>query len=66
MQVENVMEDIDFRIEVTRDQLLSMTADYFTRVTDPVDMALKTAAMTMQEISEVLMTILFFINFYNF
>merc|ERR1711981_1406690 len=31
-QVENVMDDLDFRVEVTREQFLKMNEDYFARV----------------------------------
>ena len=54
-QVENVMEDIDFKVRLTRDELLAMNADFFARVTRPVDMALATAAMTLEEIGEVIL-----------
>ncbi|TRY72547.1 hypothetical protein TCAL_12730 [Tigriopus californicus] len=54
-QVENVMEDIDFRVEVTRDTLESLNADFFLHVTEPIDMSLKTAAMTMSEIDEIIL-----------
>ncbi len=54
-QVENVMEDIDFRMEVTRDKLMELSGDYFERVTRPVEAALASAAMTMGEIGEVIL-----------
>ncbi len=54
-QVENVMEDIDFRMEVTRDQLLGMSGDYFDRVVRPVEAALKSAGMTIDEINDVIL-----------
>ena len=44
-----------YRLEVTRDKLLELGSDYFSRVTKPVLMALETSAMTMQEISEVIL-----------
>ena len=49
------MEDIDFKVEVTRDELLEMNADYFTRVTKPVEAALAASGLTLEEISEVIL-----------
>ena len=54
-QIENVMEDIDMKVEVTREELLEMNKDFFERVTDPIKMALDTAAMTLDEIKEVVL-----------
>ncbi len=52
-QVENVMEDIDFKLAVTREKLLELNADYFTRVIAPIEMALKSSGMgSLDEISE--------------
>ncbi len=49
------MEDIDFRLEVTRDKLHELSGDYFQRVTRPIEAALTAAAITMDEISEVIL-----------
>jgi len=54
-QVENVMEDVDFRHEVTRDKLLELAGDFFTKVTKPVDDALANAGLTMDEVAEIIL-----------
>jgi len=53
-QIENVMEDIDFKHQVTREKLLELCSDLMERVTGPVDNALKTAAMTIEEIDQLI------------
>ena len=35
-QIENVMEDIDFRTEVSREEMIKMNGEFFERVTKPV------------------------------
>jgi hypoxia up-regulated 1 len=55
LQVENLLENIDVKIEVTRDRFLELNSDYFTRVTGPIDQALLTSSITMDEISEVIL-----------
>ena len=47
------MEDIDFKVPVSRDQLYSLVSDTWERVNKPVQMALDTAAMTMDSIDQV-------------
>lgn len=47
------MEDIDFKVPVSRDQLYSLVSDMWERVNKPVQMALDTAAMTMDSIDQV-------------
>jgi len=54
-QVENVMEDIDFKVQITREQLHTMMTDTWDRVNKPVKMALDTAAMTMDAIDQVIL-----------
>ena len=54
-QIENVMDDIDFKMEVTRDNFLAMNADYFDRVLGPVERAIAASGMTMGEIHEVIL-----------
>ena len=44
-QIENVMEDIDFKHPMTRDKLMEMSADLMDRVTGPVQRALTTASI---------------------
>merc|ERR1711872_391112 len=54
-QIENVMEDIDFRVSMTRDKLHELMADQWERVVKPVKMALDTAAMSMDAIDQVIL-----------
>jgi len=54
-QIENVMEDIDFRVSMTRDKLHELMADQWERVVKPVKMALDTAAMSMEAIDQVIL-----------
>merc|ERR1712107_578987 len=55
MGVENVMEDIDFKLPMSREKLHEMMADTWDRVTKPVQMALDTAAMSMDAIDQVIL-----------
>merc|ERR1712042_328749 len=54
-QIENVMEDIDFKLPMTRDKLMEMSADLMDRVTGPVQRALTTASMSMENIDQVIL-----------
>ena len=54
-QIENVMDDIDFKLEVTRDILLELNADFFKRVIGPVEKAIQSWGGTLEEISEVIL-----------
>jgi len=54
-QIENVMEDIDFKIPVSREKLLELSADLMERVTSPVQAALNSASMTMESIDQVIL-----------
>jgi len=54
-QIENVMEDIDFKVQVTREKLLELSADLMDRVTGPVERALTTASMSMENIDQVIL-----------
>ena len=47
------MEDIDFKIPMSRDKLYSLIEDMWERVNKPVQMALDTAAMTIDTIDQV-------------
>jgi len=53
-QIENVMEDIDFKVKVSRDKLLELIDDMLPRVTLPVEKALSTSAMSMENIDQVI------------
>jgi len=54
-QIENVMEDIDFKQPVSRDKLMELSANLLERVTGPVERALNTASMTMDTIDQVIL-----------
>merc|ERR1712117_157502 len=54
-QVENVMEDIDFKHHMTRDKLMELIEDLLPRVTKPVERALSTSAMSMDNIDQVIL-----------
>merc|ERR1712112_730308 len=53
-QIENVMEDIDFKLKVTRETLLGLIDDLLGGVTGPVERALSTSAMSMENIDQVI------------
>merc|ERR1712018_818752 len=54
-QVENVMDKIDFKIEVTRDQFLKLNEDFFSRILGPVERAIASSGMTLGEIHETIL-----------
>ena len=49
------MENIDVKIDVNREKFLELNADFFTRITKPIETALKTSSVTMEEINEVIL-----------
>merc|ERR1711970_1093703 len=54
-QIENVMEDIDFKLPMSREKLMEMSSDLMDRVTGPVQRALTTASMGMENIDQVIL-----------
>jgi len=54
-QIENVMEDIDFKEPLTREQLLELGKDLLPRVTGPAERALASAGMAMENIDQVIL-----------
>lgn len=54
-QVENVMEDIDFKTPMSREKLEEIMADTWDRVTVPVQNALEAAGMPMSAIDQVIL-----------
>ncbi|CAD5112087.1 DgyrCDS1328 [Dimorphilus gyrociliatus] len=54
-QIENLMDEEDFRTKVTRSEFEEMTDDLFERIAKPVKDALKTSQVTMDEIHEVIL-----------
>uniref|UniRef100_A0A1E1X932 Hypoxia up-regulated protein 1 n=1 Tax=Amblyomma aureolatum TaxID=187763 RepID=A0A1E1X932_9ACAR len=53
-QVENVMEDVDFKHPITRAEFEEICDDLFKRVAAPIHMALSSAGMTLGEIDQVI------------
>merc|ERR1712002_449360 len=54
-QIENVMEDIDFKEPISRDKLLELGEDLFPRVVAPLQRALTSAGMAMENIDQVIL-----------
>ncbi|KAK2588316.1 hypothetical protein KPH14_004333 [Odynerus spinipes] len=54
-QIEGLIDDYDFRLQVTRETLESICSDLFERVANPVKIALETSALTMDVISQVVL-----------
>uniref|UniRef100_A0A8D0CWI6 Hypoxia up-regulated protein 1 n=1 Tax=Sander lucioperca TaxID=283035 RepID=A0A8D0CWI6_SANLU len=54
-QVEGLMDDIDFKAKVTRIEFEELCADLFERVPGPVQDALATAEMKLDEIEQVIL-----------
>ncbi|GJQ78832.1 hypothetical protein Trydic_g2674 [Trypoxylus dichotomus] len=54
-QIEGLLDEQDFRLQVTREQLEDLCNDVFERVKNPVEQALTTAGLTMDVISQVVL-----------
>ncbi|XP_053547274.1 hypoxia up-regulated protein 1 isoform X2 [Bombina bombina] len=54
-QIEGLMDDIDFKSKVTRQDLEDLCPDLFLRVAAPVQQALSIAEMNMDEIDQVIL-----------
>nr|XP_022912599.1 hypoxia up-regulated protein 1 [Onthophagus taurus]XP_022912601.1 hypoxia up-regulated protein 1 [Onthophagus taurus] len=54
-QVEGLLDEQDFRVQVTREDLENLLPDFFDRVKIPVEQALKTAGFSMDVISQVVL-----------
>ncbi|CAH2319598.1 hypoxia up-regulated 1 isoform X2 [Pelobates cultripes] len=54
-QIEGLMDDIDFKAKVTRQELEELCADIFARVSSPVQQALSSAEMNLDEIDQVIL-----------
>lgn len=54
-QVEGLLDEQDFRVQVTREQFENLCADMFERVKTPVEDALNAAAVTMDVIDQVIL-----------
>ncbi|KAG9482532.1 hypoxia up-regulated protein 1 isoform X2 [Eleutherodactylus coqui] len=53
-QIEGLMDDVDFKAKVTRQDLEELCGDLFERVSSPVQKALSSAEMNMDEIDQVI------------
>ena len=49
-QIEGLLEDVDFRVKVTRKELEELCEDIFVRIGDPVTQALQVADITLVSI----------------
>lgn len=54
-QIEGLIEEHDFRVQVTRDKLEQLCSDLFERAVDPIKVALKTSGLSMDIISQVVL-----------
>ena len=54
-QIENVMEDRDLNLKITRDLFVAINQDYIKSILDPVKMALKDSKINVNDISEVIL-----------
>lgn len=54
-QIEGLMDDVDFKAKVTRVEFEKLCADLFERVPGPVQQALQSAKMNLDEIEQVIL-----------
>lgn len=54
-QVESLLDDVDFRVQVTREQFEELNADLFDRVAAPLERALSASGLTMDVITQVIL-----------
>ncbi|OAD60624.1 Hypoxia up-regulated protein 1 [Eufriesea mexicana] len=54
-QIEGLIDEHDFRLQVTREKLEQLCTDLFERVANPIKNALKTSGLTMDVISQVVL-----------
>ena len=50
LAVENLVESIDYRVKITRDEFHSLCADLFDRVLEPVRHAIQSSKLSFSEI----------------
>lgn len=53
-QIENLLEDQDFKLAVTREKLEELCADLWPRVSGPLEQALKASGLSMDVVSQVI------------
>ncbi|XP_015126610.1 hypoxia up-regulated protein 1 isoform X2 [Diachasma alloeum] len=54
-QIEGLLDEQDFKLQVTREKLEELAADVMERVTAPIQMALNTSQLTMSVVSHVIL-----------
>lgn len=54
LQIEGLIDEIDFRLQVTREEFENLNKDLFDRVKLPVENALKTSGLTLDVINQVI------------
>lgn len=54
-QIENLLEDHDFKVQVTREQLEEMCKDLWPRVGKPLEQALKMSGLTLDIMNQVIL-----------
>ncbi|XP_011349400.1 hypoxia up-regulated protein 1 isoform X2 [Ooceraea biroi] len=54
-QVESLIDDIDFRLQVSREKLEKLFEGMFDILTDPVKMALETSGLRLDDLSQVVL-----------
>lgn len=55
-QVEGLIDEIDFRMQVTRDEFESLNKDLFDRVKVPIENALKSSGLTLDVINQIVLS----------
>jgi hypoxia up-regulated 1 len=53
LQVEGLLDEQDFKLQVTREEFEKMCADLFDRVKGPIDQALKSSGLALDVINHV-------------
>lgn len=54
-QVENLFEEKDFKMKVTRKEFQELCSDLFERLSNPIKMAFNSAAMTIENVESVIL-----------
>jgi len=53
LQEEGLLDDQDFRLQVTREEFEAMCSDLFDRVKGPINQALRSSGLTLDVINHV-------------
>ncbi|XP_053978833.1 hypoxia up-regulated protein 1 isoform X1 [Hylaeus volcanicus] len=54
-QIEGLVDEHDFKVQVSREKVEQLCSDLFERVADPIKIALKTSGLTLDVISQVVL-----------